>query len=63
MTHIHRYKLPIKHRHSNALRHIAWAIAILLAVYGPLVEHYVGSGRLSNIHAARSPCDSRKRAT
>lgn len=34
MTHIHKYKLPIRHRHPNALRHIAWAVAILLAVYG-----------------------------
>lgn len=34
MTHIHRYKLPIRHRHPNALRHLAWAIAILLAVCG-----------------------------
>lgn len=34
MTHIHRYKLPIRHRHPNALRHLAWTIAILLAVYG-----------------------------
>lgn len=33
MTNIHKYKLPIRHRHPNALRHIAWAIAILLAVY------------------------------
>lgn len=34
MTHIHKFRLPIKHHHLNALRHIAWAIAILLAVYG-----------------------------
>lgn len=34
MTHIHKYRLPIRHRHPNALRHIAWAVAILLAVYG-----------------------------
>lgn len=34
MTHIHKYKLPIRHRHPNTLRHIAWAVAILLAVYG-----------------------------
>lgn len=34
MTHIHRYKLPIRHRHPNALRHLAWTVAIMLAVYG-----------------------------
>lgn len=34
MTHIHKYRLPIRHRHPNALRHITWAIVILLAVYG-----------------------------
>lgn len=34
MTHIHKYRLPIRHRHPNALRHVAWAVVILLAVYG-----------------------------
>lgn len=34
MTHIHKFRLPIRHRHPNALRHIAWTAVILLAVYG-----------------------------
>jgi len=34
MTHIHKFRLPIKYRHPNALRNLIWAVAIGLAVYG-----------------------------
>lgn len=34
MTHIRKYRFPIKYRHPDALRNTAWAIAIMLAVYG-----------------------------
>lgn len=38
MTPAYKYrlptKLPIKHRHPNALRNAVWAIVIVLAVYG-----------------------------
>lgn len=34
MTHIHKYKLPIRYRHPNALRRLAWTVVICFAVYG-----------------------------
>lgn len=34
MTHIHKFRLPIKYRHPNALRRAVYTILTLLAVYG-----------------------------
>lgn len=34
MTHIHKFRLPIRYRHPNALRNLVWAVAIGLAAYG-----------------------------
>lgn len=34
MTPTRKYRLPIKHRHPNALRNAVWAIVIVLAARG-----------------------------
>lgn len=34
MTHIHKYRLPIKYRHPNGVRNLLLIVGILLAIYG-----------------------------